>query len=312
MVAAKKGNRSKAKPAKGSKPKAARTKGRRNEDTIETYLAKADAQIANALAHSTSPFSIEVRFLGGLTETQKQAFKGAADRWIRVIVGDLPSVQVDGEVVDDILILAQGVVIDGPGGILGQAGPTRLRPATAGSAAFLPAKGKMAFDSADLAQMEEDGTLADVIAHEMGHVLGIGTIWAHKSLLNGASTANPTFTGQNAMKEYGVLRGSGPTPVPVENTGGPGTADSHWRESVFRNELMTGFVGAASNPLSRLTAGSLQDLGYVVDMNAAEPYSLPNLLMLAEAGLLMADTGALDAGIMLPSIPIVLPEASLQ
>src|SRR5262249_428940 len=156
-------------------------------------------------------------------------------------------------------------------------------------------KGKMAFDTADLKEMENKGTLNDVITHEMGHVLGFGTIWSFKSLLKGAGTSNPTFVGANAKREYGVLRGSGPTPVPVENTGGPGTADSHWRESVFRNELMTGFVGAAGNPLSRMTAGSLQDLGYVVDMNAAEHYTLPNHLALAEAGLLQAEEGHLKS-----------------
>ena len=35
----------------------------------------------------------------------------------------------------------------------------------------------MSFDTADLAQMAADGTLVDVITHEMGHVIGIGTIW---------------------------------------------------------------------------------------------------------------------------------------
>lgn len=297
------------KKATARKPRA--RKGGSAGDSIEIYLAKADTQVASALANTNSPFTIEVRFLGGLTNSQKQAFKRAADRWSRVIVGDLPSVMVDGEVIDDILILAQGMAIDGPGRILGQAGPTRLRPATAGSAAFLPAKGKMAFDTADLAQMEQNGTLNDVITHEMGHVLGIGTVWTSKRVLQGGGTTNPTFTGQNAVREYGVLRGSGPVPVPVENTGGPGTADSHWRETVFRNELMTGFVGAAGNPLSRMTVASLQDLGYVVDMNAAEPYSLPNHLMLAEAGLLVEE-GALSTGTMLPSIPLVLPADSLQ
>lgn len=286
-------------------------KKKQSPSGFETYQARADPQIASALANTTSPFTIEVRFMGGLTQSQRNAFKKAADRWSRVIVGDLPSVQIEGEVIDDILILAQGVAIDGPGGILGQAGPTRLRPASAGSAAFLPAKGKMAFDTADLQQMEQNGSLTDVITHEMGHVLGIGTIWKHKSLLKNAGKINPTFTGKNAMREYGVLRGGKAKQVPVENTGGQGTADSHWRESIFRNELMTGFVGAAGNPLSRMTVASLQDMGYVVDMNAAEEYSLPNLLMLAESGLLMSSEGALKSGTMLPNIPLILPEDSL-
>lgn len=100
--------------------------------------------------------------------------------------------------------------------------------------------------------------------------------------------------------------------VPVENTGGPGTADSHWRETIFRNELMSGFISGTGNPISRMTVGSLADLGYQVDLDAAEPYQLPNLLQLAEEGLLVAHLAPIDAGVMLPIVPIVLPEDSLR
>jgi hypothetical protein len=95
-----------------------------------------------------------VRFEGGLTETQKNAFKAAADRWSRVIVGDLPAVSIGGEVIDDLLISARGAAIDGILGTLGRAGPTQLRPRSAGAFAFLPAMGMMEFDTADLANME--------------------------------------------------------------------------------------------------------------------------------------------------------------
>jgi hypothetical protein len=275
----------------------------------EQYAAKADRAKARRIASTTSPFTIEVRFLGGLNAAQKKAFKFAADRWTKVIVGDLPSVKVDNEVIDDILILAQGTDIDGPGGILGQAGPTRLRPASAGKAAYLPAKGAMYFDKADLKGMEKDKTLNDVITHEMGHVLGIGTVWDYKGLLKKAGTANPTFSGAGAKAEYQTLRGaSSSKAVPVENTGGPGTADSHWRESVFKNELMSGWIAAQGNPLSRMTAASLGDLGYDVDLDAAEAYGLPNLMMLAEAGLLAPRP---ELGMVLPNIPVVLPDDSL-
>jgi len=275
----------------------------------ESYVARADAAVALAVANTNSPFNIEVRFLGGLTPTQQNAFKAAADRWTKVIVGDLPPMLVDGELVDDILILAQGADIDGPGKILGMAGPRVLRPASAGAAAFLPVKGEMTFDTADLAQMEANGTLNDVIAHEMGHVLGIGTVWTRKGLLKKAGTSNPTFAGAKAEKEFGVLKGSGPTAIPVENTGGVGTRDSHWRESVFGKELMTGFVGAAGNPLSRMTVASLADLGYVVDMNAAEAYSLPNHLMMAMDAVLATP---INEGIVLPIIPTVGEDENLQ
>jgi hypothetical protein len=282
--------------------------------TYETYTAVADKSLARAIAAVESPFTIEVRFVGGLTQRQKRAFKAAADRWVNVIVGDLPSVMVDGEVIDDLLILADGSDIDGPGRVLGQAGPTALRPPNAGTAAFLPAKGQMSFDKADLRQMEQKGTLNDVITHEMGHVLGIGTVWAKKGLLKDGGTDNPTFAGKAAVKEYRTLRAddSGNKRVPVENTGGLGTRGAHWRETVFRNELMSGFIAAAGNPLSRMTAASLQDLGYSVNLDAAEPYSLPNLMALAEEGLLVGRAPPIDQGIVLPSIPLTLPEDSLR
>ena len=283
---------------------------------IEIYRARRGVEVgaegAAAVTAAPSPFTIEVRFLGGLTQNQKNAFTAAADRWTRIIVGDLPSVQLNGEVIDDVVIEAQGRNIDGPGSILGQAGPTHVRPPNAGAFAFLPVKGVMAFDTADLASMEQQGTLRDVIAHEMGHVLGIGTIWETKNLLQGAGTNNPTFHGQGAMEEYGRLRGTGPAPVPVENTGGEGTADGHWRETVFRNELMSGFISGQGNPLSRVTAASLADLGYVVNMEAAEQFVLvSNLLELAEGGLL-THIAPINVGEMIPTIPLVLTNDSLQ
>jgi len=279
----------------------------------DVYRARADEGRAEALAATTSPFTIEVRFLGGLTPAQQEAFTAAADRWTHIIVGDLPDVLVDQEIIDDLVIIAQGVPIDGPGKILGQAGPTHIRPEGAGAAALIPAKGIMSFDTDDLAKMESEGTLHDVIAHEMGHVLGLGTIWDLKGLLKDGGTANPTFVGDEAMQQFGLLQGDGgPKPVPVENTGGPGTADGHWRESVFRNELMTGFVGQAGNPLSRMTAASFGDLGYQVDLDAAEAFELPDLFALAVEGELVAHSAPTNGGMVLPVIPIVLPAGSLQ
>jgi hypothetical protein len=280
---------------------------------FETFVAEADAGRAESLAATSSPFTITIRFLGGLNARQRSAFTKAAERWTRIIVGDLPRARVDGEIIDDVLIQAQGSAIDGPGRILGQAGPSHVRPASAGAAAFLPVKGLMSFDTADLAKMATDGTLNDVIAHEMGHVLGIGTLWEQKGLLKRPRTSNPTFAGAGAMEEYRLLRGvARRRRVPVENTGGPGTADGHWRETVFRNELMSGFIAAPGNPLSRMTAASLGDLGYQVDLAAAEPYVLPNLVELAESGSLVPHAAPIDAGVVLPVIPITLPPDSIE
>ena len=85
-----------------------------------------------------------------------------------------------------------------------------------------------------------------------------------------------------------------PGNVPVENTGvvAGGTRDVHWRETTFRTELMTGFVSAAGtpNPLSRITIGSLTDIGYTVNLAVADSYTVPALFA-ASAQLLGAATG---------------------
>ncbi|MGI9543387.1 MAG: proprotein convertase P-domain-containing protein [Cyclobacteriaceae bacterium] len=221
-------------------------------------------------APTAKPFEIKVRFLGGLTASQQAIFQGAADRWAEVIVGNLPPFNTDIGQVDDLVIDASGIDIDGPSGILGQAGPTRVRPGS-----LLPARGIMQFDSADLQSMEDSGELLDVIIHEMGHVLGIGTLWSHLGLIQGSGTDDPLFTGANAMREYGNLRGLGPTMVPIANTGGEGTREGHWREATFDDELMTGYDDPGRNALSRVTVASLQDIGYQVSYQVADAFFLP-------------------------------------
>src|SRR4029078_2809360 len=101
------------------------------------------------------------------------------------------------------------------GSILWPAGPDSLR-----SGSDLPYHGTMQFDSADLASMLSNGTLLSVIEHEMGHVLGIGTVWGDKGLLVGAGTTNPIFVGAQATAAYNSIFGTNVSGVPVENTGG--------------------------------------------------------------------------------------------
>ena len=221
------------------------------------------------------PYEIKVRFMGGLTASQEAIFKIAADRWSEVIVGNLPPYSTDIGRVDDIVIDASGIQIDGQLGTLGRAGPTAYRPDN-----LLPVRGIMEFDKADLQRMEDEGELVDVIIHEMGHCLGIGTMWGLVGLIRGSGSNNPEFTGANAMAEYATLKNlATPQFVPIANTGGQGTAGGHWRESVFDTELMTGYDDPGRNALSRLTIASLQDMGYQVNYSKADAYILPFALL---------------------------------
>jgi len=244
-----------------------------------------------ATAAASDEFNVQVSFCGSPTPSQQQAFADAEARWEGLIIGDLPNAFLSaaagdcGEnsppingIIDDLVILASVEPIDGPGAILGQAAPCYIR--TAGN---LPILGLMRFDEADIEAIEAEGLLSDVIVHEMGHILGFGTVWVDLGLLadptSGGGT-DPHFTGQQALTAFNSVGGAGYTAsakVPVEDTGGPGTPDSHWRESVFGNELMTGFVDP-QNPLSRVTVASLDDLGYLVNLSGADSYTLGSSL----------------------------------
>lgn len=247
-----------------------------------------------------------MRFLGGLTAAQQAAFDTAAARWGQILSADVPSVVIDGETIDDVRIDAEGATIDGPGSVLGEAGPVDLRPGS-----FIPATGVMSFDSADLEQMQDDGSLVSVIVHEMGHVLGFGTIFDRVGLITGAGGADPEFTGEHATREYADLLGAGARPrsVPLANVGGPGTRDGHWREEVFANELMTGFLDTGANPISRLTIGAFEDLGYSVDYARADAYRLPSATKLLTLRSARAKRGH-DCVIRIPE-QTVLPDGAL-
>lgn len=235
-----------------------------------------------------SEFDIEVRFVTTPTPTQQAAFTNAAARWEQIILGDLENAQatfpaggclpVDiDEEIDDVIIFAELVAIDGPGGVLGSAGPCLIR-----DVGLLTGVGVMRFDLADLTNLETAGLLQTVIVHEMAHVLGFGTLWSDLDLIVGEGGTDPFFIGAGALAAFAAATAPQTFPgnaVPVEGLpAGPGTADGHWREANFDAELMTGFVDQGSNPLSAVTSTSFRDMGYVVDDALSDPYTLAAFL----------------------------------
>jgi len=226
-----------------------------------SYAGVSNYDFKTAAASTSGSFNIVINYTG--EATYKPYFDAAKALWEKVIISDV----TDYNGVDDLEISASVTLIDGVGSALGQAGPTNWRPST-----LLPYKGIMKFDSADMASMVSNGTLASVVAHEMGHVLGFGTLWDGLSL----NTVFAQYTGRNALAEYRALSGNASaTYVPLETGGGTGTANSHWSESVFGAELMAGYAESAPPmPLSRLTIAAMKDLGYGVDFNAAQSFTL--------------------------------------
>lgn len=241
----------------------------------------------SALARTPPAYDIEVVFTSGTpTAAQAAVFREAEERWERIITGDLPDDFAElppwscgnspelNRPIDDLVIYVDLSEIDGPNGILGGAGVCYLH-----DEGLLPAIGRITLDGADVAAMESQGIFGAVVMHELGHVLGFGSIWFERGLLADPSLAgglDPHFTGLEALTAFDLIGGLGyaGAKVPVENQGGPGTADAHWREQVFNNELMTGYINAGTNPMSRLSIAAMQDLGYAVDLGQADAFTL--------------------------------------
>ncbi len=260
----------------------------------QKLVASTGSVSAEVFADIRSGFSPQVRFGGNLTEEVRAAFQVAADRIQASVVGDVADVPVlnfdmsrcgvqdatVSEVVDDILIFATVTPIDGAGKVLASAGPCVMR-----TQSRFPVIGVMRFDADDIAALSANGRLPAVVLHEMLHVVGIGTLWRTRDLVFGSQTSDPRFAGLLAASHCVAIGGAASCAdgrVPLENTGGSGTAEVHWRESVFDREVMTGFVEQdADMPLSGMTLASLEDLGYAVNLFSADAYSLVAASMLS-------------------------------
>jgi len=265
---------------------------------IERNMAEAEYEIPNLPGNGTdlnstanaTGFDIELRFVVPTSPEISQVFLDAKSRWESIITNDFETLitiqegeRICGfpapasEIIDDLLIYVNVGTIDGVGNVLANAGPCgtdsqgRIRVGT------------MNFDIADFQNLLETNRAGVVVLHEMGHVLGFGTLWESKDLIDehGWFFKSYTYKGEqgNIGNEEVGLTGE----AIIEDTGGQGTAMSHWKETVYTIELMTGFVSPSGPaPLSLLTVRSLVDLGYTVDTTKADPFQVTTSLRGAE------------------------------
>lgn len=252
------------------------------------------------------PFDIEVDFASSVSPSRRDVIREAVKRWESVIARGAAEVNLGSTIfrgdncvaggptvtgrIDDLVVLVSIDEIDGEGGVVATGQPCLVRStrfSRASSTTFQEtAIGGILLDASDVAGLEEDGMLSAVVSHNTAHVLGFGyldqQLWDVHDLIvdpveSDAFETDPHFTGPLAIAAFNAAGGTGyaGSRVPVENTGGPGFANDHWRESVFGEELMTAILTSTSPPLSLITIESLADMGYGVDLTRADDYTLP-------------------------------------
>ncbi len=242
-------------------------------------------------------YDMDLILIDSMSAELETIFHNAADWWMTILGGtELADVPADGfgqlgcggivsdesvASIDELLIVISTPEMDGRGGALAAAGPCGVREES-----ILPFMGVIRFDIDDLNWLVEEGLddeVEEIILHEMGHVLGIGTVWSDLGLLREPSLGGPPdadthFAGPLAVAAFDDAGGGSyeGAKVPVENEAGPGSGDSHWRQSVMVTELMTPYASiGVADPLSAITIQSLADLGYTADVGLADPYTLP-------------------------------------
>lgn len=248
------------------------------------------------------PFDIELVFLKGGTSEQDDAVKDAAERWESVIARDVfdwdhdafnrvpagtcgPGSPAVSDVVDDIRVFVTIDSIDGAGGVVARSGPCWVRPypLEGGEGIWLqPSLAALILDEDDLADIEDEELLEPFMTHEMAHALGfVPGLWdRHDRLRNPSLPNNPDadthFEGPRTIAAFDAAGGGGyeHAKVPLESGAKAGISDSHWRGTVFGDELMTPQLTGDSQPLSLITLEALYDIGYEVNLAEAESYTL--------------------------------------
>jgi flagellin-like hook-associated protein FlgL len=220
--------------------------------------------IADGLGRgATGDYKIEVKFETNASGTELEAkhkalVERAARRVEAMITGDVSG----GQAIDNVITVKLKDTGDGVGGNLASAGMS-----TAYGASGLAASGQMTIDEDDLDSMITGGYAYGTYIHEIMHAVGFSS--SHPDF------SGSTYNGANAIAQYNEIMGTSVTSLNIEDDGGLGTAGSHWEQDDFSNELMTGYVSLGETPLSKVTVGALEDLGYEVDYNAADPWYGP-------------------------------------
>ena len=265
---------------------------------VHAYSAFGDATLkVTAGEEPQDTFALELVIVDEVTASQNGIITQAAERYESMIgLGDFDATvslpadecapgmpELTSQALDDISIYVMVGPLDGAGNVVGMSGPCLIRTGTGGWAG-MPALGAIVLDEADIAQLESDGVLEAVVTREMARALGFSPVaWNFHGFLQNPSLpedaepdADTHLNAPLVVAAFNAAGGEGyaGTGVPIENGAMPGISDTHWRQSVFGDEVMTPYVTGDSQPLSRITLEALYEVGYELDVMMADPFTL--------------------------------------
>jgi hypothetical protein len=214
-------------------------------------------------APAQSQFNIELSFGNDIPEAIREGVRQAAARWSQIIIGDLP----DEGAIDDIKIDVESGQLEL--NILATGGPDQFRPGGG-----LPYHGVVTWS--ELALNESTARATQIALHEIAHVLGVGTLWESRNLLE-SQFGTSVYAGRAALAMYQFAVDSAAKGVPIQATAGDTGHGTHWADSwaavndqffdIMSSELNQNVAGRF---ISTVTVGAIHDLGYEVDYTQAD------------------------------------------
>lgn len=154
-----------------------------------------------------------------------------------------------------------------------------------------PSQGTITIDLLDMKRLLDDQPrFKDTIVHELGHVLGLGTLFEQEGLVSKDGDDRYWYIGKYGREAYGELLGLKPglgRNVPLQKVDDKkSTPAFHWDEEALEKDVMStlldqpGVAGSSKrrpqdspadriNVISIVSAGALKDLGYIVDSSKA-------------------------------------------